>query len=139
LSAFGYTTVLSLYTLPKYQTKGEIMIEKPPLKLLDDPTLFVGPYAWALLGAREVWQRVYGAVVSGEDVAEVLLASWPELISFDMVSNHWIEADRAQGGIAWARRVAWWDNTAAQRQQVVDAYSDVYANAKQRLGRDKDV
>ena len=110
--------------------------EKPPLKLLDDPTLFVGPEAWALMGAQEVWRRVYSAVVSGKDVAEVLLASWPELIAFDMVSNHWIEADRAQGGIAWARRVAWWDNTAAQRQQVVDAYLPVYVNARKRLERE---
>jgi hypothetical protein len=115
------------------------MIEKPPLKLLDDPTLFVGPYAWAMLGAQEVWKRVYSAVQSGEDVAEVLLASWPELISFDMVSDHWIEADRAVGGKAWARRVAWWDNTVAQRQQIVDAYSDVYEKARERLGRAKNV
>ncbi len=120
----------------KERIKKSDAIEKPPLKLLDDPTLFVGPEAWALMGAQEVWRRVYAALQSGKDVGEVLLESWPELIAFDLVSNHFIEADRAQGGVAWARRVAWWDNTAAQRQQVVDAYLPVYVMARKRLGRE---
>jgi hypothetical protein len=117
----------------KSRIKESGFIEKPPLKLRDDPTVFVGPEGWALLGAREVWTRVYGALASGKDVAEVLFESWPELVAFDLVQNHWIESDREQGGLAWARRVAWWDNTAAQRQQVVDAYGWVYENARKRF------
>jgi hypothetical protein len=115
------------------------MIEKPPLKLLKDPTLFVGPHAWAVMGAREVWSRLYEAVKSESDPAEVLFDSWPELIAFDLVSNYFIEQDRAQGGVAWARRVAWWDNTMAQRQQIVAAYSNVYEKARERLGREENV
>ena len=109
------------------------MIERPPLKLLKDPTLFVGPQAWAVLGAREVWSRLYEAVKSESDPAEVLFDSWPELIAFDLVSNYFIEQDRAQGGVAWARRVAWWDNTVAQRQQILLAHEELYTKKREDL------
>ena len=107
--------------------------EKTPLMLKEDPTLFVGPEAWAVLGAREVWSKVYAALKSGDDIAEVLFETWPELVAFDVVHNYWIEADRAQGGKTWAKRVAWWDNTVAQRQQVVDAHRPIYEKLETSL------
>ena len=70
---------------------------------------------------------------SGRDIREVLFQAWPELVAFDVVANSWIEADRAQGGMAWAKRVAWWDNTAAQRQQIVDAFADDYTKLENAL------
>ena len=108
-------------------------IEKPPVKLRDNPREFLGPEAWAFRGARDVWKRIYLAVQSGRDVREALFEAWPELIAFDIVSNSWIENDRAQGGTAWAKRVAWWDNTAAQRQQIVEACSDDYTKLENAL------
>ena len=107
--------------------------EKPALKLLDNPRQFVGPQAWAFLGARKVWNHIYLGLYAGRSAKELLFEHWPELVAFDLVSNHFIEADRKQGGNAWAKRVAWWDNTAAQRQQIVDAVSDDYVRWEKKL------
>ena len=116
---------------------ADVQVEKPPVMLLDDPRLFVGPKAWAVIGARKVWGQIYLALRSGDDVKDALFKAWPELIAFDAVSDHFIEADRKQGGKAWAKRVAWWDNTAAQRQQVLEAFSDDYAKLLEALeGKD---
>ena len=109
------------------------MLEKPDLKLRDNPRLFVGPEAWALLGGQEIWLAVYKAVYFDHNVSDVLFENLPELIAFDLMSNHFIEADREQGGKAWAKRVAWWDNTVAQREQVENEFRPAYESLRQRL------